>query len=83
MRDRSRVVEQYRGMPNIPEEFFPDLELISRAIKATDDEIAAFSGRSSKDMIHKYAGEARQVMRARQAQEKRRARPLRPPRGPN
>jgi 16S rRNA (cytosine1402-N4)-methyltransferase len=41
MRDRSRVVEQYRGMPNIPEEFFPDLELISRAIKATDDEIAA------------------------------------------
>ncbi len=41
MRDRSRVVEQYRGMPNIPEEFFPDLELIGRAIKATDDEIAA------------------------------------------
>ena len=41
MRDRSRVVEQYRGMPNIPEEFFPDFELIGRAIKATDDEIAA------------------------------------------
>ncbi len=41
MRDRSRVVEQYRGMPDIPEEFFPDFELIGRAIKATDDEITA------------------------------------------
>ncbi|MGC9370298.1 MAG: tyrosine-type recombinase/integrase [Paracoccaceae bacterium] len=36
-----------------------------------DDEIASYSGHSSKDMIRKYAGEARQVMRARQAREKR------------
>ena len=36
-----------------------------------DDEIAAYSGHSSKDMIRKYAGEARQIMRARQAREKR------------
>ena len=37
-----------------------------------DDEIAAYSGHSSKAMIRKYAGEARQIMRARQAREKRR-----------
>jgi len=37
-----------------------------------DDEIAAYSGHMSKDMIRKYAGEARQVMRARQAKGKRR-----------
>lgn len=37
----------------------------------TDDEIASYSGHSSKAMIRKYAGEARQVMRARQAREKR------------
>ena len=37
-----------------------------------DDEIAAYSGHASKDMIRKYAGEARQIMRARQAREKRR-----------
>jgi integrase len=36
-----------------------------------DDEIASYSGHSSKDMIRKYAGEARQTMRARQAWEKR------------
>ncbi|MCA0997960.1 tyrosine-type recombinase/integrase [Alloyangia pacifica] len=36
-----------------------------------DDEIASYSGHSSKDMIRKYAGEARQVMRARAAWEKR------------
>lgn len=36
-----------------------------------DDEIASYSGHSSKDMIRKYAGEARQIMRARQAREKR------------
>ena len=41
MRDRSREPEQYRGMPNIPDEFLPELGLIGRAIKATDDEIAA------------------------------------------
>lgn len=37
-----------------------------------DDEIASYSGHSSKDMIRKYAGEARQMMRARQAHAKRR-----------
>ena len=36
-----------------------------------DDEIAGYSGHSSKAMIRKYAGEARQIMRARQAREKR------------
>lgn len=37
-----------------------------------DDEIAAFSGHSSKQMIAKYAGIARQRMRAAQAASKRR-----------
>jgi integrase len=37
----------------------------------TDDEIAAFSGHTSIAMIRKYAGEARQVMRARTAARKR------------
>ncbi|TJZ91121.1 integrase [Paracoccus gahaiensis] len=37
-----------------------------------DDEIAAYSGHATKDMIVKYAGEARQEMRARQARQKRR-----------
>jgi len=37
----------------------------------TDDEIASYSGHTSKKMIIKYAGEARQVMRARQAAAKR------------
>jgi integrase len=36
----------------------------------TDDEIAAFSGHASIAMIRKYAGEARQVMRARTAARK-------------
>jgi hypothetical protein len=36
-----------------------------------DDEIAAFSGHKSKEMIIKYAGEARQIMRAQQAAKKR------------
>lgn len=37
-----------------------------------DDEIKAYSGHSSTAMVIKYAGEARQIMRARQAREKRR-----------
>lgn len=37
----------------------------------TDDEIASYSGHTSKEMIEKYAGEARQIMRARQAHKKR------------
>ena len=36
-----------------------------------DDEIAAYSGHASKEMIRKYAGEARQITRARQARDKR------------
>lgn len=38
----------------------------------TDDEITAYSGHASKVMVIKYAGEARQIVRARQAREKRR-----------
>ncbi|WP_246107523.1 tyrosine-type recombinase/integrase [Puniceibacterium confluentis] len=37
----------------------------------TDDEISSYSGHASKEMIRKYAGEARQVMRAQQAATKR------------
>lgn len=37
----------------------------------TDEEIAAYSGHSSTEMIRKYAGEARQITRALQAREKR------------
>ena len=36
-----------------------------------DDQIASYSGHTSKAMIIKYAGEAHQIMRARQAAEKR------------
>ncbi len=36
-----------------------------------DDQIASYSGHATKAMIIKYAGEARQIMRARQAREKR------------
>jgi hypothetical protein len=36
-----------------------------------DDEIASYSGHTSKEMIVKYAGQARQIMRARQAHKKR------------
>ena len=38
--------------------------------ECTDDEIASYSGHTSKAMIIKYAGEARQIMRARQAAAK-------------
>jgi hypothetical protein len=37
----------------------------------TDDEICSFSGHASRKMVEKYAGDARQIMRARQAAEKR------------
>ena len=37
----------------------------------TDDEIASYSGHTTTVMIRKYAGEARQIMRARQAATKR------------
>lgn len=36
-----------------------------------DDEIASFSGHTTKAMITKYTGEAQQVMRAPQAADKR------------
>ena len=36
-----------------------------------DDEIMSYSGHATKKMVIKYAGEARQIMRARQAREKR------------
>ena len=36
-----------------------------------DDEIMSYSGHSTKAMVRKYAGEARQIMRARQARAKR------------
>ncbi len=41
MRDHSREPEQYRGMPNIPEEFLPPFRSIGKAIAASDAEIAA------------------------------------------
>ena len=41
MRDESRETEQYRGMPNVPEEFQPKLRLAGKAISATDGEVAA------------------------------------------
>jgi len=39
MRDASRESEQYRGMPDVPEEFQPKLRTIGKAISATDEEI--------------------------------------------
>ena len=41
MRSHSREPEQYRGMPDIPVEFRPPLQLIGKAVAANDDEIAA------------------------------------------
>ncbi|WP_445285898.1 hypothetical protein [Yoonia sp. 2307UL14-13] len=38
----------------------------------TDEEIASYSGHTTMAMIRKYAGQARQVMRARQSAKKRR-----------
>ena len=41
MRDHSRVAEPYRGMPEIPPSFLPQLQLIGTPITATDAEIKA------------------------------------------
>ena len=41
MRDASREPEQYRGMPNVPEEFRPKLRLVGKAISADDAETSA------------------------------------------
>ena len=40
---------------------------------ATDAEIGSISGHESKEMIHKYAGDARQIMLAKSANKKREA----------
>ena len=40
MRDASRESEQYRGMPDVPEEFRAKLKLVSKVMTATDEEIA-------------------------------------------
>ena len=40
MRDASRESEQYRGMPDVPEEFRPRMKLIGKAISASAEEIA-------------------------------------------
>ena len=40
MRNAARESEQYRGMPNVPEEFQPRLKLIGKVITATSEEIA-------------------------------------------
>ncbi len=41
MREQSREPEQYRGMPDIPEEYRPKLRLVGKAITATAEEIAS------------------------------------------
>lgn len=41
IRDASREPEQYRGMPEVPEEYRPKLKPIGKLIEATADEIAA------------------------------------------
>jgi len=41
MRDESREPEQFRGMPNIPDEFRPKLKLVGKPVTASDSEIAA------------------------------------------
>jgi 16S rRNA (cytosine1402-N4)-methyltransferase len=41
MRDASREAEQYRGMPDVPREFRPKLNLVGKPVTATDAEIDA------------------------------------------
>ena len=41
MRNASRESEQYRGMPDVPQEFRPKLRLAGKAITATAEEIGA------------------------------------------
>jgi len=41
IRDASREPEQYRGMPEVPEEYRPKLKQIGKLIEATADEIVA------------------------------------------
>lgn len=39
IRDESRETEQYRGMPNVPEEFKPKLRIVGKAVRANEAEI--------------------------------------------
>lgn len=41
MRDASRETEQYRGMPDVPEEYRPKLKIVGKAIRANEAEIEA------------------------------------------
>ena len=41
MRDASQVPVQYRGLPEVPEEFRPKLKLVGKAATASEEEIAA------------------------------------------
>jgi 16S rRNA (cytosine1402-N4)-methyltransferase len=41
MRDASRVPPQFRGLPEIPEEFHPQLKLVGKAHTASAEEVAA------------------------------------------
>ena len=41
MRDASRVPPQFRGLPEIPDEFRPRLKLVGKARAASEEEIAA------------------------------------------
>jgi 16S rRNA (cytosine1402-N4)-methyltransferase len=41
MRDASQEPAQFRGLPDIPEEFRPRLKLIGKVVKASEEEIAA------------------------------------------
>ena len=40
MRDASREAPQYRGLPDIPEEFRPPLKIVGKAISPAEEEIA-------------------------------------------
>jgi len=41
MRDAAKEAEQYRGMPEVPEEYRPKLRVVSKPITASDDEVVA------------------------------------------
>jgi 16S rRNA (cytosine1402-N4)-methyltransferase len=41
MRDASQVPAQFRGLPDIPQEFRPRLKVIGKAVIANEEEIAA------------------------------------------
>ena len=40
MRDASRESEQYRGMPSVPEEYRPKMQLVGKAIVANEEELS-------------------------------------------